>query len=131
MLGYNAALYDDVDNKWQFDRVHDLSTTCYIKYIKNHYSYIQPVDNHNDKNFIYTDKNQIIIETSNVYPSPEMLGGIYKNIISLYSLVMSKHQSQFELIGTDKKRIMNFRSKLLFFLFYRCFKVSQKLLNHQ
>ena len=57
MLGYNAALYDDVDNKWQFDRVHDLSTTCYIKYIKNHYSYIQPVDNHNEKNFIYTDKD--------------------------------------------------------------------------
>ena len=30
ILGYNAALFDDVDNKYQCDRVNDVSTTCYI-----------------------------------------------------------------------------------------------------
>ena len=57
MLDYNTEFLDDIDNKWQFDRVNCLSATCYIKYSKNHYSYIQPVDNHNEKNFIYTDKD--------------------------------------------------------------------------
>ena len=81
ILGYNTVLYDDVEQKWQFDRVNYFSATCYIKYSKNHYSYIQPVANHNEKNFIYTYKDGIIIKTSNVYSSPEILSGIYKNII--------------------------------------------------
>ena len=34
MLDYNTVLYDDIDNKWQFDRVNDLSATCFIKYSK-------------------------------------------------------------------------------------------------
>ena len=37
MLGYNTAFYDNVDNKWTFDRVSDLSATCYIKYIRDNY----------------------------------------------------------------------------------------------
>ena len=49
-----------------------------------------------------TDKNEIIIETFNVYSSPEILDGFFKNIIPLYSSVMNKHQSQIELIATDK-----------------------------
>ena len=37
MLGYNTAFFDDIDNKWQFDRVNNLSATGYIKYSKNLY----------------------------------------------------------------------------------------------
>ena len=44
MLGCNTALYDDVE-KWKFDRVNDLSTTCYIKFSKNRYNDIQLVAN--------------------------------------------------------------------------------------
>ena len=43
MLGYNTAFYDDIDNKWQFDRINNLSATCYINYSKNQYTYIQPL----------------------------------------------------------------------------------------
>ena len=32
ILGYNTALYDDIDNIWQFYRINDLSATCYINY---------------------------------------------------------------------------------------------------
>ena len=46
MLGYNTALIDDIDNKRQFDCVNDLSATCYIKYSRKHYTYIQPLSNH-------------------------------------------------------------------------------------
>ena len=46
MLGYNTVLYDDIDNKLQFDRVNDLSATCYIKDSKHNYTYIQPLANH-------------------------------------------------------------------------------------
>ena len=34
MLDYNTALYDDIDDKWQFDRVNDLSVMCCIEYSK-------------------------------------------------------------------------------------------------
>ena len=44
MLGCNTALYDDVE-KWKFDRVNELSTTCYIKFSKNRYNDIQLVAN--------------------------------------------------------------------------------------
>ena len=40
MLGCDTAFYDDVDNKWQFARVNDLSATCYIKYINKYCTYI-------------------------------------------------------------------------------------------
>ena len=58
MLGYNTALYDDVDNKWQFDRVHDLPVTCYIKYSKHHYTYIQPLSSHQE------DYSQTVFSTT-------------------------------------------------------------------
>ena len=44
MLGCNTELYDDVDKKWQWDRIIDLSATCYIKFSKSHYSYIKPIN---------------------------------------------------------------------------------------
>ena len=43
ILGYSIALYDDIDNKWQFDCVNNLFATCHIKYSKNHYTYMQPL----------------------------------------------------------------------------------------
>ena len=78
---------------------------------------IQSVANHNEKNFMHNEKDEIIIETSNVYSSSKILGGIYKNIIPLYRLVMSKHQSSIELIATDKKRINEFPIKTSMFPF--------------
>ena len=42
---------DDIDNKWEFNRVKDLSATCYIKYSKNHYTYIQPLSSHEKDEF--------------------------------------------------------------------------------
>ena len=39
-----------------------------------------------------------------MYPVPDVLVGIYQNIIPLYSLIMSKQNSSVELVGTDKKR---------------------------
>ena len=101
MLGYNTSLYDDVDNKWQFDRVNDLSATCYIKYSKNHYTYIQPLSSHEKEDLFELEKDECIIPRSNVYSSPEIVGGIHKNIIPLYNLIMSKNNSKVELAATD------------------------------
>ena len=52
MLGYNTAFYNDVDKKWQWDRVNDLSATYYIKYSTHRYSYIQLMGRINGKAFI-------------------------------------------------------------------------------
>ena len=43
MLDYNAALFENVDEKWQWNRINDLSAACYINYINNRYEYIQPL----------------------------------------------------------------------------------------
>ena len=43
MLGYNTAIYDEVDKKWQFDRINDSSATCFIKFNDNHFAYLQPI----------------------------------------------------------------------------------------
>ena len=51
MLGYNTALYDNKHNKWEFDRVNDLSATCYIKHDMNHYTYLQPLSSHQEEDF--------------------------------------------------------------------------------
>ena len=111
MLGYNTAFFDDIDNKWQFDRVNDLSTTCYIKYSKNYYTYIQPLSTHQEKDFFETKEDKCIIPRANVYSSPESLGGIHKNIIPLYRLVMSKNHSIVELVATDKTRRNEYQMK--------------------
>ena len=57
MLGCNTVFYDNVDSKWTFDRVNDLSATCYIKYSNKHYTYIQPLSSHiEDKDFFHSWK---------------------------------------------------------------------------
>ena len=107
MLGYNSAFYDNKLKKWDFDRVNDLSATCFIKHDNNHYTYLQPLYSNQDKNYIIEKDNDLIIPRANVYPVPDVLVGIYQNIIPLYSLIMSKYSSSVELVGTDKKRKMN------------------------
>ena len=104
MLGYNSAFYDNKLNKWDFDRVNDLSATCFIKHDNNHYTYLQPLSSNQEKNFIKEKDDDLIIPRANVYPVPDVLVGIYQNIIPLYSLIMSKHNSSVELVGTDKKK---------------------------
>ena len=63
---------------------------------------MQPLSSHQEEDFFVTKDDEVLIPRANVYSSPEVLVGIHKNIIPLYSLVMSKIHSAFELIGTDK-----------------------------
>ena len=50
-VSYNTTLYDDADKQWKWDRVNDSSETCYIKYSKNYYSYIQSTAHMNEQSF--------------------------------------------------------------------------------
>ena len=52
MLGYNSVFYDNKLNKWDFDRVNDLSATCYIKHDNNNYTYLQPLSSHQENIFL-------------------------------------------------------------------------------
>ena len=70
MLRYDTALYDDIDDKWNFDRVNNLSATCYIKYSKNHYTYTQSLENHKEDNCLNTEQDECIVSRSNMYSSP-------------------------------------------------------------
>ena len=80
MLDFNTVLYDDVDNKWQFDRVNDSSVTCYIKFSKNRITYLQSIANFNDKDIDKVEIDQIIIKESMIYSSPKQIERILKNI---------------------------------------------------
>ena len=63
MLGYNTAFYDNIDNKWTFDRVNDLSATYFIKYSNKHYTYIQPLSSHmEDKDFSLLEKMSVLFQ---------------------------------------------------------------------
>ena len=77
MLGYNTAIYDDIDKKWQFDRVNDSFATCYIKVSDKYFTYLQPVANINNKDIDNIENDHIIIGESMVYSSHETLEGIY------------------------------------------------------
>ena len=88
-----------------------MSATCYIKYSKNHYTYIQPLSSHQEKDSFETKEEECIIPRANEYSSPEILGGIYKNIINLYSLVTSKNYSIVELVATGKTRKNKYHMK--------------------
>ena len=105
MLGCNTAIYDDVDKKWQFDRVNDFSATSFVKYNDSHFTYLQPIANSKDKDVDLVEANHIIIEESNVYSSPVILEG------TLYSLIMSKRNSLLGLVAKDKERKSEFKIK--------------------
>ena len=62
----------------------------------------------NDQSFGRPEKDEIIIPATNGYLSPEIVGEFYKYIISLYSLIMSKHLSQIELLSSNMKRPSEF-----------------------
>ena len=109
MLVCNTELYDDVDKKWQWDRVINLSATCYIKFSKSHYSYIQPMAHINDRSFGHPEKDEITIPTANVYSSPEILGGIFKN----HPLLQFSY-------------VLNFRSRQKYVLNYPFFEARRK-----
>ena len=96
--------YDDIDNKWQFGRVNDVSATFYINYSKNHYNYIQPLANNEKDNFFDVEKDECIVPRSDVYSSPGILGKIHKNLTPLYTLVTDKNHSKVELVATDKTK---------------------------
>ena len=73
MLGYNTALHDNTHNKWEFDRVNDLSATCYIKHDMNHLTYLQPLSSHQEEEFCEKKDDELIIPRANVYPVPDVL----------------------------------------------------------
>ena len=82
--------------------MNDSSATYYIKFSDKHFTYLQPVANINDKDIVIIENDHIIIGESMVYSSPEILEGIYKKYIPLYSLIISKRNSLIELVATDK-----------------------------
>ena len=131
MLGYNTALYDNKHNKWEFDRVNNLSATCYIKHNMNHFTYLQPLSSHQEEVFLVKKDDELLLPRVNVYPSPEVLVGIHQNIIPLYSLVMSKNHSLVELVGTEKKRKMNIRLIQLLIQTFLFFITINKQINVQ
>ena len=70
------------------------------------------------------EDDHFIIEESNVYSSPEILEGIYKNIIPLYSLIMSKCNSLIELVAKGKERNLNSKSRQNSILAYPFFVLT-------
>ena len=134
MLCCYTAIYDEVDKKWQFDRVNDSSATCFIKFNDNHFTYLQPIaisiDKDVDKNLNNPEivdlvkDDHFIIEESNVYSSPEILEGIYKNIIPLYSLIMSKCNSLIKLVAKDFQKNLNSKSRQNNILAYPFFMLT-------
>ena len=46
ILGYNTAFYDLATKDWYWDEVDSKAATCYIKYRKLHFEYIQPLSPH-------------------------------------------------------------------------------------
>ena len=91
--------------------MNNLTATCYIKFNDSHFTYLQPIANIEDKDIDIVLLYHIVIEVVDVYTTPEILEGIYQNIIPLYSLVMSKHNSLITLVGTDKVRLSEFKIK--------------------
>ena len=73
----------------------------------NHYTNLQPLSSHQEEDFSAEKDDDLILPRDNVYPVPDVLVGIYQNIIPLYSLIMSKHNSSVQLVGTDKKEKKN------------------------
>ena len=70
---------------------------------------MQYLANHKEDNFLNKKKDEFIVQRSNIYSSPEILSRIHKNLIPLYSLVMSKNHSKVELVTTDKNKKTNIR----------------------
>ena len=60
MIGYNTAFYDEDTKHWYCDKVNSQAVTCYIKFIKKHYDYIQPLCSHADLLDTVNNKEQIL-----------------------------------------------------------------------
>ena len=111
VLLYNYAIYDDIDEKWLFDRVNDSSAACCIKFSDRSFTYLQPVANIKDKDIDHVENYHIIIGELMVYSSPKTLEDIYKKSMPLYSLIMSKRNNLIQLVATDKERKSEFKSR--------------------
>ena len=60
MIGYNTAFYDEDTKHWYCGKVNSQAVTCYIKFIKKHYDYIQPLCSHTDLLDTVNNKEQIL-----------------------------------------------------------------------
>ena len=63
---------------------------------------MQPLANHKEDDFLNREKDELIVQRSNVYSSHEVLCGIHKYLIPLYSLVLSQNYSKNDLLATKK-----------------------------
>ena len=97
-----------------------LSTVTIIKLTYNQWEIIK-------KKFFYKGKYEFIVKRSNVYSSPEILGGIHKKRHPLYSLVMSKNMSKVDLIATDKTRKYEYQMKTEMFPKLRILQSSKEV----
>ena len=89
MLGYNTSFYDLDTKYWYWDEVISQVSTCYIKFSQKHYDYIQPLRSRTVSLDPINDK-ELIIPIANVFPTTEVLEGIAKYIIPLYTHVIFK-----------------------------------------
>ena len=83
------------------------------------------------KNLLSSYKYETIIPTANVYSSPEVLDEMFKNIIPLYSLVMSNHHSLVELLSSnrDNKRKDEFQIKTKIYPHLRHLQKTNKIMQ--
>ena len=92
ILGYNTVFYDLDIKHWYWDEVNSQIATYYIKFSEYHYDYIQPLRPHTVSLDPINDK-ELIIPIAKVFPLAEVLEGVIKHIIPLYTHVMFKVKS--------------------------------------
>jgi len=81
ILGYNTVFYDLDIRHWYWDEVNSQIATYYF--------YIQPLRPHTVSLDPINDK-WLIIPIAKVFPTAEVLEGVIKHIIPLYTHVMFK-----------------------------------------
>ena len=102
MLGYNTSFYDIDTKHWCWDEVHSQAAIYYIKFSEQYYDYIQLLRPHKIS-FVPIKDNELIIPIEKVFPTAEILEGIVKYIIPLYTHVIFKVNSIVKIHPTSQK----------------------------
>ena len=95
MIGYNIVLYDIDTEDWYRDEINSQVATCYIKFRKNNFEYIQPLRprqplRSDNVSCVPIKDNEVILMMAKTIPTAQGLEGIVKHIIPLYTHVMLK-----------------------------------------
>ena len=102
MLDYNTAFYNKNTKYWYWDEVNSQAATCYIKFSEQYYDYIQLLRPHKIS-FVPIKDNEVIIPIAKVFPTAEILEGIVKYIIPLYTHVIFKVNSIVKIHPTSQE----------------------------